>query len=140
MVVWTSPTFARISLEVAVRTNDDAEPGLDLVDPRRSDRGEVEMHVRVGLQPMSPRPAWYGWIGCGQFRDRALRTWLYTTAAATTRTPWKRYCHCWARSRKTVALSTCTISPAPRRVPRKVPRPPSRLVPPRTTAVMLLRV
>ncbi len=30
---------------------DDTEPRFDLIDPRRSDRGEVEMHVRVLLQP-----------------------------------------------------------------------------------------
>src|SRR5262245_15656420 len=30
---------------------DDAAPGFDLVDPRRSDRGEVELHLRVLFQP-----------------------------------------------------------------------------------------
>lgn len=30
---------------------DDAEPGLDLVDPRGADRGEVEMHVAVVVEP-----------------------------------------------------------------------------------------
>src|SRR3954453_16042647 len=30
---------------------DDGEPGLDLVQPAGSGRGEVEMHVRVGVQP-----------------------------------------------------------------------------------------
>ena len=30
---------------------DDAEPGLDLVDPRRPDRREMEMHMRVLFQP-----------------------------------------------------------------------------------------
>ncbi len=30
---------------------DDTEPRFDLIDPRRSDRGEMEMHVRALLQP-----------------------------------------------------------------------------------------
>src|SRR4051794_37678864 len=32
-------------------TGDDAEPGLDLVDPGRADRREVEVHVWVALEP-----------------------------------------------------------------------------------------
>ncbi len=53
------------------------------------------------------------------------------------RSPWKKYCQTVPRSRKTVALSTWWSSTAPSSVPTNVPRPPSRLVPPSTTAVML---
>jgi hypothetical protein len=50
------------------------------------------------------------------------------------------YCHFWSRLRNTVAFRTWTLSPAPIRVPMNVPLPPRRLVPPRTTAVIDVRV
>ena len=46
------------------------------------------------------------------------------------------YCHFWSRLRNVVAFSTWTLRPAPMSVPMKVPRPPRRLVPPSTTAVI----
>jgi hypothetical protein len=76
MLVCVSATLARISSAVAVQVNgrasagataddlvgDDAEPGLDLVDPRRADRGEVEADVRVVCQPLPH-------IRCGVSRE-----------------------------------------------------------------------
>ena len=50
------------------------------------------------------------------------------------------YCHFWSRLRNVVAFSTWTLSPAPISVPMNVPRPPSRLVPPSTTAVIEVSV
>ena len=47
------------------------------------------------------------------------------------------YCHSWLRLRNVVAFRTrAPTRLAPIKVPMKVPRPPSRLVPPRTTAVI----
>src|SRR6266568_6779918 len=142
---------------VQVGPADAAVPHLDenvIGSTDRGDRDLLEADVALSvesrcahfwsfpspLHAASPGPAA---ITAGGYLAKAIRvprTWLYRTAAMAMSAPWNKYCQAWLSCRKTVAFSTWTINPAPSRVPTNVPRPPSRLVPPSTTAVMLLSV
>src|ERR1700758_4228061 len=70
----------------------------------------------------------------------ALRVREYIAVAARIRMPGSQYCQAVPRPKKpVVAVISCT-STTPASAPRKEPRPPKMLAPPRTTAEMLCNV
>ena len=126
--------LAPVEVEVDAVEADDAAEGDDQVTRRQDRLGLVHRVLGVGDVV----------DGQGQLLHGAhaftFRIHWSTETATMTRTPIANRRHCWSTpASERPRVNEPTIR-APRRLPISPPRPPNRLVPPMTTAVMLSRL